>query len=343
MVVNNRSSRWFIDFRDRPVHVNRTPFLSRKVSLLFFPFGEGLLHPWIDGDCPELAAKVLNLTSRPRLLLAAVGVGFLDGRHFVAVRRRSRHRCCFALKRRQENISFFGWLWKRSAVSNLTARYGRYIPIRQQTSTRTAHYRANLAPYRTIRGCFRPVTTRNKSVTIDFDRRQPTGWYQPGYGLAIARLTAAREEEARKKKEKEGEEEEEPRIAPPSNGKTASRLLLRRILRQRSKTSTAGEPRDDTADEENLARRRLLRSGLLLFAFSSSEATRKRGGSLGDVRKEDIIFHLHGHLPPSAALIGKSKGRGMSGGGHGVWGPMAVGQSPVFFGPKWNRWIREFA
>ncbi|KAJ8500482.1 hypothetical protein OPV22_011034 [Ensete ventricosum] len=102
MVVNNRSSRWFIDFRDRPVHVNRTPFLSRKVSLLFFPFGEGLLHPWIDGDCPELAAKVLNLTSRPRLLLAAVGVGFLDGRHFVAVRRRSRHRCCFALKRRQE-------------------------------------------------------------------------------------------------------------------------------------------------------------------------------------------------------------------------------------------------
>ncbi|RRT41779.1 hypothetical protein B296_00057548 [Ensete ventricosum] len=122
----------------------------------------------------------------------------------------------------------------------------------------------NLAPYRTIRGCFRPVTTRNRSVTIDFDRRQPTGWYQPGYGLAIARLTAAREEEARKKKEKEGEEEEEPRIAPPSNGKTASRLLLRRILHQRSKTSTAGEPRDDTADEENLARRRLLRRGLLL-------------------------------------------------------------------------------
>ncbi|RZR93365.1 hypothetical protein BHM03_00021855 [Ensete ventricosum] len=54
----------------------------------------------------------------------------------------------------------------------------------------------------------------------------------------------------------------------PSNGEVAARL---------SKTSAAGEPWDGATDEENLVRRRLLGRGLLIVAFSLSEATRKRG------------------------------------------------------------------
>ncbi|RRT84140.1 hypothetical protein B296_00011470 [Ensete ventricosum] len=65
------------------------------------------------------------------------------------------------------------------------------------------------------------------------------------------------------KQEKEGE----PRTVSHSNDEAVARL---------SKTSAAGELRDGAADE-NLVRRRLLRRGLLLVAFSSSEATRKRG------------------------------------------------------------------
>ncbi|URD93183.1 Tetratricopeptide repeat [Musa troglodytarum] len=61
------------------------------------------------GTLPNSGAEVLNLSSRPSLLLTAVGVGFLDGRNFVAVRGRSRHRCCFALKRRQEISNLRPW------------------------------------------------------------------------------------------------------------------------------------------------------------------------------------------------------------------------------------------
>ncbi|RWW23914.1 hypothetical protein GW17_00011823 [Ensete ventricosum] len=67
----------------------------------------------------------------------------------------------------------------------------------------------------------------------------------------------------KKKQEKEGE----PQIVRPSNGATASRLL---------EMSTTREPRDGATDE-NLVRQQLFRRGLLLVAFSSFEATRKRG------------------------------------------------------------------
>ncbi|RRT52505.1 hypothetical protein B296_00043495 [Ensete ventricosum] len=46
---------------------------------------------------------------------------------------------------------------------------------------------------------------------------------------------------------------------------------------RRSEMFAAGEPRNSVVVKENLARRQLLHSGLLLVAFSSFEATRKRG------------------------------------------------------------------
>ncbi|RWW12316.1 hypothetical protein GW17_00024029 [Ensete ventricosum] len=76
----------------------------------------------------------------------------------------------------------------------------------------------DLAPYRTIRGCFRHVTARNKSVTFDFNHHCSL----PG-GVSLATTR----EEAKKKKEKEGEEEGEPRTMPPSNSEAAARLLSR--------------------------------------------------------------------------------------------------------------------
>ncbi|RRT70367.1 hypothetical protein BHE74_00003730 [Ensete ventricosum] len=48
-----------------------------------------------------------------------------------------------------------------------------------------------------IRGCFRPVTARNRSETIDFDRRHPLS--------DSINLATAREEETTREKEEERE------------------------------------------------------------------------------------------------------------------------------------------
>ncbi|RRT70853.1 hypothetical protein B296_00019856 [Ensete ventricosum] len=77
----------------------------------------------------------------------------------------------------------------------------------------------DVASYRTIQGCFHPVTTRNWSVMVDLDCHHPLP-----RGISLAEQEG---EEARKKKEKEGEQRE---------------------------TSVVGEPRDSVADEENLMR-----------------------------------------------------------------------------------------
>ncbi|RWV77064.1 hypothetical protein GW17_00062164 [Ensete ventricosum] len=119
----------------------------------------------------------------------------------------------------------------------------------------------------------------------------PTTWrFQPGYGWL---------QRGKKKQEKEGE----PRIVSPFNNEVAARLL---------ETPVVGEPRDDTVDEENLVRWRLLHRGFLIIAFSSSEATRKRGKrqrllltrvgrSLGDFSsargEASATSHLHGEKP----------------------------------------------
>ncbi|RZS02863.1 hypothetical protein BHM03_00032969 [Ensete ventricosum] len=117
-------------------------------------------------------------------------------------------------------------------------------------------------------GCFYPIATRNRLVTIDFDRRAVS----TGYGKKEG-------EEARKKKAKKGEKEGESQTAPPSNGEAAARLLFHRVLRRRPETSVVKEPQDDSADEENLGG-----GDFFATAFSSFEVTRKRGG-LCDVVK----------------------------------------------------------
>ncbi|RWW09246.1 hypothetical protein GW17_00027271 [Ensete ventricosum] len=104
------------------------------------------------------------------------------------------------------------------------------------------------------RSSFRAVSGDNDQ---NFDHYLPV---QPCIRRYKAKTTVP---SGKTKQEKEGE----PRIVSHSNDKAVARL---------SKTSAAGEPRDGAADE-NLVRRRLLRRGLLLVAFSSSEATRKRG------------------------------------------------------------------
>ncbi|CAL9120886.1 unnamed protein product, partial [Musa textilis] len=65
----------------------------------------------------------------------------------------------------------------RYAVSSCTARYGRYVPVRQDTGTRTALYRA-------VR-LVSPVSVDTeiyRAVTVDFDRIPVRGppcidWY----------------------------------------------------------------------------------------------------------------------------------------------------------------------
>ncbi|RRT70162.1 hypothetical protein B296_00036724, partial [Ensete ventricosum] len=115
--------------------------------------------------------------------------------------------------------------------------------------------------YRPRSGVLDLITRYGRSIIVGFDSRRPLS---SGINLAATRLATAREEEARKKKEKEKEKEGEPRTTLD--------------------TFVAEEPRDDPTDEENLARW-WLHCSLLLVAFSSSEATRKRGGGLGDVAK----------------------------------------------------------
>ncbi|RRT85326.1 hypothetical protein B296_00007040 [Ensete ventricosum] len=131
---------------------------------------------------------------------------------------------------------------------------------------------------------YRPVQVGNGR----FRPSPPTTWrFQPGYGWL---------QRGKKKQEKEGE----PRIVSPFKNEVAARLL---------ETPVVGEPRDDAMDEENLVRRRLLHRGFLIIAFSSSEATRKRGKrqrllltragrSLGDFSsargEASVTSHLHG-------------------------------------------------
>ncbi|RWW35142.1 hypothetical protein GW17_00000062 [Ensete ventricosum] len=139
----------------------------------------------------------------------------------------------------------------RSAVSYRTARYGRYVLVRQQTGTQTACYWAMLwrSPISNNKGLFLPRTARNWSVTVDFDRCHPL---PSGISLVAAWL---RQERGRRKKQGRKKRKRE----------------------KKRETSVAGEPRDGVTDEENLMRRQLLRRCLLLVIFSS-EATRKRGG-----------------------------------------------------------------
>ncbi|CAL9081124.1 unnamed protein product, partial [Musa textilis] len=63
-----------------------------------------------------------------------------------------------------------------------TARYGRYVPVRQDTGTRTALYRAvrlvspvsiDTEIYRAVTVEISTVTARHSSVTVDFDRYRP--------------------------------------------------------------------------------------------------------------------------------------------------------------------------
>ncbi|CAL9126102.1 unnamed protein product, partial [Musa textilis] len=70
----------------------------------------------------------------------------------------------------------------RYAVSSCTARYGRYVPVRQDTGTRTALYRAvrlvspvsvDTEIYRAVTVEISTVTARHSSVTVDFDRYRP--------------------------------------------------------------------------------------------------------------------------------------------------------------------------
>ncbi|RRT61377.1 hypothetical protein B296_00023208 [Ensete ventricosum] len=93
----------------------------------------------------------------------------------------------------------------------------------------------DVAPYRIIRGCSRLVTTRNRSVTVDFDRRR-----LPSGNISLA--TARKREKKREKKQ----------------GRR------KRKRKKKRETYAAREPRDSAADEENLARWQLLRRGLLL-------------------------------------------------------------------------------
>ncbi|RZR89669.1 hypothetical protein BHM03_00017426 [Ensete ventricosum] len=53
----------------------------------------------------------------------------------------------------------------------------------------------DLASYRMIRGCFRPVTARNRLVMVDFNRRRPLS--------GDISLATAREEETRRKRKRE--------------------------------------------------------------------------------------------------------------------------------------------
>ncbi|RWW53232.1 hypothetical protein BHE74_00040294 [Ensete ventricosum] len=59
--------------------------------------------------------------------------------------------------------------------------------------------------------------------------------------------------------------------------RSASRLVREPSAIGWSEMFAAGEPRNGVVVKENLARRQLLHNGLLLVAFSSSEATRTRG------------------------------------------------------------------
>ncbi|RWW34718.1 hypothetical protein GW17_00000507 [Ensete ventricosum] len=72
------------------------------------------------------------------------------------------------------------------------------------------------------KGCFHPVTVRNRSVTVDFDRRH---LLPSGISLAVARKREKKQGRRKRKREKKRE------------------------------TSTVGEPQDSSVDEENLARR----------------------------------------------------------------------------------------
>ncbi|RZR80875.1 hypothetical protein BHM03_00006980 [Ensete ventricosum] len=78
-------------------------------------------------------------------------------------------------------------------------------------------------------GCFRPVTARNRSVTVDFDclHPLPSGI---GYG--------EKEGEARKK-------EGQPQTVSPFNDEATTRLLRRRL-----ETSITEELWDDAVDEK---------------------------------------------------------------------------------------------
>ncbi|RRT43065.1 hypothetical protein B296_00056695 [Ensete ventricosum] len=58
---------------------------------------------------------------------------------------------------------------------------------------------------------------------------------------------------------------------------------------KKRESSAAGEPRDNATNEDNLVRRQHLCRDLLLIAFSSSEATRKRGDH-GDLRT--LVYHM---------------------------------------------------
>ncbi|RRT49495.1 hypothetical protein B296_00051190 [Ensete ventricosum] len=120
----------------------------------------------------------------------------------------------------------------------------------------------DLSPYRTIRGCFRPLTTRNRSVIADFDHHRSLSG---GISLAAVREEATREKEEERER---GRTSTRSDLVPPSlddpdpvgNSEATARLFLRRVLRQRPETSAA--------DEEKPHRHCL--------HFSSSPQTRRR-------------------------------------------------------------------
>ncbi|RWW11350.1 hypothetical protein BHE74_00017447 [Ensete ventricosum] len=121
----------------------------------------------------------------------------------------------------------------------------------------------DIAPYRTILGCFRPVTTRNKSLMVDFNRRCPL---LSGISLAAVRKEAAREkEEERERGRIRGRTSTRPDSASPSlddpdlvdNGEVAVQLRLRRVLCRMPEMFAAVDV-FNTADEEKPQQHRLL-------------------------------------------------------------------------------------
>ncbi|RWW27542.1 hypothetical protein GW17_00008025 [Ensete ventricosum] len=62
--------------------------------------------------------------------------------------------------------------YARFAISTYTARYGRYIPVRQFAGTRTARYRA-VPPKIDRRRSISAVDGRFRPSTVDFGRQRP--------------------------------------------------------------------------------------------------------------------------------------------------------------------------